>query len=259
MVKLQNVQFDVRDHIAEITVNRPAARNALDLQTVNELHQVIKQVADSQEIGAAILTGAGDRVFVAGADIRDIRARRRIEALQAINSRLFKAVEDCEKPVIAAVNGFAYGGGCELALACDIRICSETAKFALPEVSLGILPAAGGMYRLTRVAGLGIAKEMVLTGDPIDAQRAYNVGLVSKIVPSAELMNVCRLVANQILSRGPLAVRLAKRSLNVITELSTEAAMAMESYAQAILFESEDKAEGTSAFLEKRTPKFKGK
>jgi enoyl-CoA hydratase len=259
MDKLQNVQFEVRDRIAEITVNRPAARNALDLQTVRELHEVIKEVSGSDDIGVAILTGAGDRVFVAGADIRDIRSRTKMEALQGINTSLFKAVEDCDKPVIAAVNGFAYGGGCELACACDIRVCSENAKFALPEVSLGILPAAGGMYRLARIAGLGLAKEMVLTGDPIDASRAFTLGLVSKIVPASELMNVSRLIARQILSRGPLAVRLAKRSLNVMTQVSTEAAMAMENFAQAILFESEDKAEGTSAFLEKRSPKFKGK
>jgi enoyl-CoA hydratase len=258
-MKLQNILFDVKGPIAEITVNRPEVRNALDLQTVNELHEVIREVSESETIAVAILTGAGDRVFVAGADIRDIKARTKAEGLLGINTRLFKAVEDCVKPVIAAVNGFAMGGGCELALACDIRVCAENAKFGLPEVSLGILPAAGGMYRLARVAGIGIAKEMVLTGEAIDAQRAYQIGLVSKVVPRADLLEVCRSIANVILSRGPLAIRLAKRSLNLLSQISTEAAMAMESYAQAILFESEDKLEGTSAFLEKRPPKFKGK
>lgn len=255
----KNVQFELKDQIAIITVNRPEVRNALDLQTVHEMHAVFAEVSAAENIGIAILTGAGDKVFVAGADIKDIRSRNRQDALNGINSRLFKAVEDCEKPVIAAVNGFALGGGCELALSCDIRVCSDNAKFGLPETSLGILPAAGGMYRLPRVVGLGIAKEMILTGDPIDSARALQIGLVSKVVPLSELMNAARGIAEKILSRGPLAVRLAKRSLNLMTRLSTEEAMALECYAQGILFESEDKLEGTTAFLEKRKPKFKGK
>jgi enoyl-CoA hydratase len=257
-MKLTNVQFETADQIALITINRPEARNALDLQTVNELHSVIAEVSSSDAVGAAIITGAGDKVFVSGADIRDIRGRNKMDALRGINSRLFKAIEDCEKPVVAAVNGFALGGGCELALACDIRVCSDHAKFGLPETSLGIIPGAGAMYRLTRIAGLGITKELILTGEAIDAQRAFQIGLVSRVVPSANLLESAKDVVGKILSRGPLAVRLAKRSLNLITQMSTEAAMALEAYAQGILFESEDKMEGTSAFLEKRKPKFKG-
>jgi enoyl-CoA hydratase len=259
MMELKNVRFEIRERIAWITINRPEVRNALDLQTVRELHTVITQINESEDVAVAVLTGAGDRVFVAGADIRDIRARKASEGLQGINTRLFKAVEDCEKPVIAAVNGFAFGGGCELALSCDIRICSEQAKFALPEASLGIIPAAGGMYRMARVAGLGITKEMILTGEPIDAQRALQAGVVSRVVPLGDLLKTAEQVAQKILSRGPLAIALAKRSLNLITQMPTEAAMALESFAQAILFESEDKQEGTTAFLEKRTPQFKGK
>src|SRR5215467_13273209 len=163
-MNLQNVKFEVSEQIALITINRPEVRNALDLQTVNELHAVLADISQSENVGVAILTGAGDKVFVAGADIRSIRERKRMDGLRGINSRLMKAVEDCEKPVIAAVNGYALGGGCELALACDIRICTDTAKFGLPETSLGILPAAGGMYRMARVAGLGVTKELVLTG-----------------------------------------------------------------------------------------------
>jgi enoyl-CoA hydratase len=256
---LKNVQFEVKDQIATITIHRPEVRNALDLQTVNELHSVIAEVGRNDQIGVAIITGSGDRVFVAGADIRDIRSRNKIDALNGINSRLFLAVENCEKPFIAAVNGFAMGGGCELALACDLRICSDNAKFGLPEASLGILPAAGGMYRLPRVVGMGIAKEMVLTGDPIDASRALHVGLVSKVVPLDQLMSTSREYAAKILSRGPLAIRLAKQSLNRMVHLSSEEAMALECATQAILFDSEDKLEGTTAFLEKRKPKFKGK
>ena len=257
-MNLQNVKFEVSEQIALITINRPEVRNALDLQTVNELHAVLADISQSENVGVAILTGAGDKVFVAGADIRSIRERKRMDGLRGINSRLMKAVEDCEKPVIAAVNGYALGGGCELALACDIRICTDTAKFGLPETSLGILPAAGGMYRMARVAGLGVTKELVLTGEPIDAQRALQIGLVAQVVPQAELLNASREIAMKILSRGPLAIRLAKRTLNLITQIPTEAGMAIESYAQGILFETEDKMEGTTAFLEKRKPKFKG-
>lgn len=255
----KNIQFETRDRIAFITINRPEVSNALDLQTVEELHSVISEIAQDESIGVAILTGAGDKVFVSCADIRDIRARNKQDALKGINSRLFKAVEDCDKPVIAAVNGFALGGGCELALSCDIRLCSENAKFGLPETSLGILPGAGGMYRLPRIVGMGIAKELILTGEAIDAARALQIGLVSRVVPREQLMNAAGEVAEKILSRGPLAIRLAKRSLNMMVHLSTEEAMALESYAQGILFESDDKMEGTSAFLEKRKPKFKGK
>jgi enoyl-CoA hydratase len=258
-MNLKNVQFEIKDQIAIVTINRPDVRNALDLQTVQELHSVISDISQSKNVGVAILTGAGDKVFVSGADIRDIRARNKQDALKGINSRLFKAVEDCEKPVIAAVNGFALGGGCELALSCDIRICSENAKFGLPETTLGIIPGAGGMYRLPRVVGLGIAKEMILIGEPIDASRALQIGLVSRIVEQTQLMNTALEIGKTILSRGPLAIRLAKNTLNIISHLSTEEAMALESYAQGVLFESEDKMEGTTAFLEKRKPKFKGK
>jgi enoyl-CoA hydratase len=140
---MKNVKYELRDRIAWITIDRPEVRNALDLQTVNELHAVISQYQTSEDAGVAVLSGAGEKVFVSGADIRDIRSRNKFDALNGINSRLFKALEDCEKPVIAAINGLALGGGCELALACDIRVCSENAKFGLPEASLGIIPGAG--------------------------------------------------------------------------------------------------------------------
>ena len=258
-MELKNVKYELRDKIAWILIDRPEVRNALDLQTVNELHAVIADIQASEDAAVAVLSGSGNKVFVSGADIRDIRSRNKLDALKGINSRLFKAVEDCEKPVIAAVNGLAFGGGCELALSCDIRICSENAKFGLPEASLGIIPGAGGMYRMSRVIGVGITKELILTGEAIDAQRALQLGLVSRVVPQSELSKTAEQIAQKILSRGPLAIRLAKRSLNLITQMSTEAAMALESFAQGILFESEDKEEGTSAFLEKRAPKFKGK
>jgi enoyl-CoA hydratase len=257
--KMANIRFEVNDQIGWITIDRPEVRNALDLETVNELHSTLLEVQQSENVGVAILTGAGEKVFVSGADIRSIRERNKLDALKGINTRLCKAVEDCEKPVIAAVNGFALGGGCELALSCDVRICNDQAKFGFPETSLGIIPGAGGMYRMARIAGLGLTKELVLTGEIIDAQRALQIGLVSRVVPQKDLMNTAREIAQKILARGPLATRLAKRALNLVTQLSTESAMALESFAQGILFESEDKLEGTSAFLEKRSAKFKGK
>lgn len=258
-MKLQNIFFEISDRIAKITINRPDVRNALDLATVNEMHAVISKVSHSDEIDVAMITGAGEKVFVSGADIRDLRSRNKLDALKGINSRLFKAIEDCAKPVIAAVNGFALGGGFELALACDLRVCSKNAKFGLPETSLGIIPGAGGLYRLARIAGIGVAKEMILTGDAIDSQRAFQIGLVSAVVSLGDLLSTAREFAQKIQSRGPLAIHVAKRSLNLVTQMSTEAAMAMDEYAQGILFETEDKLEGTSAFLEKRPPKFKGK
>jgi enoyl-CoA hydratase len=256
---MKNVKFEIRDQIAWITIDRPEVRNALDLETVNELHACLAEINQSENVGIAIMTGAGEKVFVSGADIRSLRDRNKLDALKMINTRLCKAVEDCEKPVIAAVNGVALGGGFELALACDIRVCSDNAKFGFPEASLGIIPGAGGMYRMARIAGLGITKELVLTGEIIDAQKAMQIALVSRVVPQAELLKTAQEIAQKILARGPLAIRLAKRSLNLITQMSTESAMALESFAQGILFETEDKLEGTTAFLEKRPPKFKGK
>jgi len=258
-MEFKNIHFEIRDQIAWITIDRPEVRNALDLQTVNELHACLVEVNQSENAGIVILTGAGEKVFVSGADIRSIRDRNKLDALKGINTRLCKAVEDCDKPVIAAVNGVALGGGYELALSCDIRICSDNAKFGFPEASLGIIPGAGGMYRMARIAGLGITKDLVLTGEIIDANRAFQLAIVSRVVTQAELTKTAQEIAQKILARGPLAIRVAKRSLNLITQMSTESAMALESFAQGILFESEDKIEGTTAFLEKRPPRFKGK
>lgn len=257
-MEFKNLEWAVKDRMATITINRPDVRNALDLQTVNELHAAIAEVAGSNDIGVAIITGAGEKVFVSGADIRDLRARKKLDALKGINSRLFKAIEDCDKPVIAAVNGFALGGGCELALACDIRICVETAMFGLPETSLGIIPGAGGLYRLPKIVGMGITRELVLTGELLNASRALQIGLVSRVVPAKDLLKSAEEIAGKILARGPLAVRIAKRSLNLMTQIPTEAAIALDEYAQGILFESDDKMEGMTAFLEKRKPDFKG-
>jgi enoyl-CoA hydratase len=252
-----NILLAIEGSLATITVNRPEKRNALDLPTVEEFHAALEGIRKAR-CGAFIVTGAGDKSFVAGADINAIKARRRNDALAGINSNLMAAIENHEAVAIAAVNGFAMGGGCELALSCDLRIASENATFGLPELTLGIIPAAGGTQRLPRVVGLGRAKEMILTGAKWDAKKALEYGLVSEVVPAAELMVAARAMAGRVLALGPLAVRLAKQSLNASANMPLHSGLAFESMIQAVAFESQDKLEGASAFLEKRKPNFKG-
>jgi enoyl-CoA hydratase len=256
---MDHLLIDISDHIATITINRPEVRNALDRATVGEIRSALTDLESTADVGAIILTGAGDQVFVAGADIRQMRERRRDDGLAAINSSVFTAVERCTKPTIAAVNGHALGGGCELALACDLRVAADHAKFGQPEVGLGIIPAAGATQRLPRIIGLGRAKQMILTGDPIDARTALEWGLVSAVAPSAELMAAARQLAGRVIARGPLAVRLAKVALSASSRVDLDSGLLIETLAQAICFESEDKREGTTAFLEKRAPKFTGR
>jgi len=252
-----NVLLSIEGPLAIVTVNRPEKRNALDLRTVEEFHGALAEIANAR-CSVFIVTGAGDKSFVAGADINTIKARRRQDALAGINSRLMSAVENHDAVAIAAVNGFALGGGCELALACDLRIASENALFGLPEPTLGIIPAAGGTQRLPRVVGMGRAKEMILTGAKWDARTALDFGLVSEVVPAADLMPAARAMAARVVALGPLAVRLAKQALNASANMPLQAGLAFESMIQAVTYESKDKLEGASAFLEKRPPAFTG-
>ena len=247
----------VDGRVATLTVNRPEVRNALDTAAVEEMHGALDDVR-RERCTVLILTGAGDKAFVSGADINAIRQRRRDDALLSINSRLMSAVEAHEAVTIAAVNGYALGGGCELALACDLRLAAESAVFGLPEPTLGIIPGAGGTQRLPRIVGLGRAKQMILAGERWDARRALEYGLVSEVVPLPELPRAARALADRVLALGPLAVRLAKVALNASMQMPLPAGLLYESAAQAITFESRDKAEGTSAFLEKRKPVFSG-
>jgi enoyl-CoA hydratase len=244
--------------VAVLRVNRPDVRNALDLGTVKELTAGVAELTADKDVGAIVMTGAGDAVFVSGADINDIRARKRNEGLAAINSTLFAAIEKCPKVTIAAVNGLALGGGCELALSCDLRIAASHAKFGQPEVALGIIPGAGATQRLPRIVGLGRAKHLVLTGDAIDARTALDWGLVSAVVTKEELASQAIALAERVLSRGPLAIRLAKLALNASARVDLDSGLLIETLAQAICFESADKQEGTTAFLEKRPPRFTG-
>jgi enoyl-CoA hydratase len=253
------IRLDVAEAIATLTVDRPSVKNALDLQTVNEIHHALDHLATREDVGVLIITGAGETSFVSGADINDIKARSRDDGLAAINSSLFAKIDKFPRPVIAAVNGFALGGGCELALACDVRVAAETAKFGQPELGLGIIPGAGATQRLPRVVGLGWAKHLVLTGDIIDARQALEIGLVTAVTPAGQLQVRTRELAKRILRQGPLAARLAKLSLNASARVDLDSGLLIETLAQALCYASEDKLEGTSAFLEKRKPKFTGR
>jgi len=254
-----NVLVTVAGRVGTVTVNRPAVRNALNRATVREMTAAITDLSSRDDIGAIVFTGAGDQAFVAGADINDIKVRTRDDGLAAINSTLFSLVERSAKLTIASVNGLAFGGGCELALACDLRIAADHAKFGQPELALGIIPGAGGTQRLPRVVGLGRAKHMILTGEPIDAKTALDWGLVSLVVPAADLPAATQALAERVLARGPLAIRLAKLALNASARVDLDSGLLIETLAQALCFSSEDKAEGASAFLEKRKPKFTGR
>jgi enoyl-CoA hydratase len=253
----RNLTLVVEGRVSTLTVNRPDVRNALDTDTVEEFHRALEEVRQARST-VLIVTGAGDKAFVSGADINAIRKRKREDALASINSRLMTAIESHDAVSIAAVNGYALGGGCEVALACDLRIAAESAVFGLPEPTLGIIPGAGGTQRLPRIVGLGRAKEMILTGARWDAAHALEAGLVTRVVPLAELMPAARALADQVLALGPLAVKLAKAALNASSQMPQSAGLVFESTAQAITFESADKLEGTTAFLEKRKPVFRG-
>ncbi|HEY7057186.1 MAG TPA: enoyl-CoA hydratase-related protein [Vicinamibacterales bacterium] len=254
----RNVKVDVSEAIATLTIDRPSVKNALDAETVVECRQALRALAEDRDAGVLVITGAGESAFVSGADINDIRARGRDEGLAAINSTLFAEIERFPRPTIAAVNGYALGGGCELALACDIRIASETAKFGQPELGLGIIPGAGATQRLPRIVGLGWAKHLVLTGDVIDAKQALEIGLVTAVTPAGQLQIRARELARRVLRQGPLAARLAKLALNASSRVDLDSGLLIETLAQALCYSSDDKIEGTTAFLEKRKPKFTG-
>ena len=253
------VRVEVSESVGTLTIDRPEVKNALDLETVNQVREALRRLEADASVGVLIITGAGETAFVSGADINDIRARGRDEGLAAINSSLFAEIERFPRPTIAAVNGYALGGGCELALACDIRIASDTAKFGQPELGLGIIPGAGATQRLPRIVGMGRAKHLILTGDVIDAKQALEIGLVTAIAPPGQLQIRARELAKRVLRQGPLAARLAKVALNASARVDMDSGLLIETLAQALCYSSEDKLEGTTAFLEKRKPKFTGK
>jgi len=257
----QTLLFEIKDGIAFVIINRPDKLNALNDQVMLELGSAVDRLTTEAEIKGAILTGAGPKSFVAGADIGDLSrqgpfdGKARAQRGQAVLRRL----ETCGKPVIAAINGFALGGGCELAMACHIRIAGENAKFGQPEVKLGIAPGYGGTQRLPRIVGKGVALQLILTGEMIDAQEAYRIGLVNKIVPSGDLLAESEKMMRGILAMGPLAVRLAMEAVDQGLEMTLDEGLLLEANHFGLLAATSDMKEGTTAFLEKRAAKFQGR
>ena len=249
-----------RDRVAIITINRPEKRNALNIKTREEGAAALDELREDTSVGVVIFTGAGDKAFVAGADIAEFAGRTAITQRAVMLGRsLFTAIDNFPKPVIAMINGYCLGGGCELALACDLRIASETASFGQPEINLGIIPGGGGTQRLTRLVGEGKAMEMILTGDIIDAREAFTLGLVNMVVPPADLEAKTMEMANRIAEKSPIALRMAKEAVRVASRANLDEGLRREVDLFALCFSSEDKDEGVKAFLEKRKPAFKGK
>jgi len=260
MPELKFVKLESRDSIAVITINRPDKLNALNADTVNELRSALEQVASDNNTRAVILTGAGEKAFVAGADIAELAKMNPLSGIEVSRQGqdTFRFMETMRKPVIAAVNGFALGGGLELALACHFRVASENAKFGLPEVKLGIIPGYGGTVRLPRVVGRGRALELILTGEMIDAQEAHRIGLVNHVYPQAELMAAAEQLAQKIAANGPVAIALAIEAVDHGYHASTEDALRLEANLFGLLASTADMREGMGAFLEKRKANFKG-
>jgi enoyl-CoA hydratase len=252
--------LEVADRVATLTVNRPDKLNALNDATIDELGHAIDEIRVDDAIGGVILTGAG-RAFVAGADITELSGQTPVlaKARARTGQDVFRRFETCPKPVIAAVNGFALGGGCELAMACHIRIASDAAKFGQPESKLGILPGYGGSQRLPRLVGKGRAMQLLMTGETIDAAEAYRIGLVNKVTPPAELMSAAKEMMKTILANGPLAIALCIEAIDRGLEMSLEEGLILEANHFGLLATTDDMREGMSAFLEKRAPAFKGR
>jgi enoyl-CoA hydratase len=260
-MRYQTLLLDVRDGVALITVNRPDKLNALNDQVVSELAEAAERLVSDAAIKGAILTGSGTKAFVAGADIADLARQGPFDGkARALRGQaMLRRLETAGKPVIAAVNGYALGGGCELALACHLRIASETAKFGQPEVKLGIAPGYGGTQRLPRLVGKGNALQLILTGEMIDAREALRIGLVNRVVPASELLSVAEQTLRGILAMGPLAVALALEAVERGLEMPLEEGLLLEANHFGLLAATHDMQEGLQAFLEKRPPKFLGR
>ncbi|HWZ60833.1 MAG TPA: enoyl-CoA hydratase-related protein [Gemmatimonadaceae bacterium] len=260
-VTLDNVVYEKQGPIAYVTLNRPKVLNALNKATIAELKTACEDARDDPTVRGVILTGAGDKAFAAGADVGEVVNDTPIEAAENTRAgqEVTSLIENLGKPVIAAVNGYAVGGGCELAMACTIRIASETAQFGQPEVKLGIMPGYGGSQRMPRLIGKGRALQVILTGDMISAQEAYRIGLVNEVVPAANLIARAEAMLRQINANGPVGVRYSLEAVNKGLETSLSEGLVIEASLFAICASTEDKKEGTSAFLEKRTPTFQGR
>lgn len=258
---MQNIKFDKKDQIATVTINRPEKLNALNMAVMSELRETFTQIKDDSEIRVAILTGAGEKAFVAGADIAELNKNNPVEAKAYTHKgqAVLDLIENLGKPVIACINGYALGGGCELALACTFRLASENAKIGQPEVKLGIIAGYGGTQRLPRLVGKGLALQMLLSGEPISAQEAHRIGLVNEVVPQGELIPRAEAIAKKIIANAPLAIQYTLEAVNRGMEMPLAEGLFLEATLFSVACATEDKKEGTSAFLEKRTAVFKGK
>jgi enoyl-CoA hydratase len=258
---LETVTYEKKGGIAYVTLNRPKVLNALNKTALADLRAAFEDARDDSSLHGVILTGAGDKSFIAGADINEVATDTPVQAEEKTRrgQHLMDLIENLGKPVVAAINGFALGGGCEAALACTIRLAAETAKFGLPEVKLGIIPGYGGTQRLPRLIGKGVALQLILSGAMIDAQEAYRIGLVNAVVANAELIGRAEAILNQIGANAPLSVRYALESVNKGMETSLAEGLVLESTFVAICTSTEDKKEGTSAFLQKRPANFQGR
>jgi enoyl-CoA hydratase/carnithine racemase len=257
-------EFDTLEVVTEggilvATVNRPEARNALNKEAQRELRQLLELASDDTEVRGLIFTGKGDSAFVSGADIAELKDRDLSSGLRGEAQRLFSDVQAFDKPTVAAINGHALGGGCEFALACDIRIAARNARIGLPEVGLGILPGAGGTQRLARHVGLGRAVEMILTGRLLHAEEAHHAGLIAEVVEREDLLDRATEILQGILSKAPLAIRLAKMITRSALDVDENTGLMIERLSQALLYTTQDKREGTEAFLERRQPDFNGR
>jgi len=261
MSEYANLLLEIEDGIGLVTINRPKALNALNAATIYDLNGMFDELATNDDVKVVILTGSGEKSFVAGADITEMQPMSAIQGRNwaKLAQAVFNKIENLPKPVIAAVNGYALGGGCEIAMACDIRVASEKAKFGQPEVSLGIPPGFGGTQRLARIVGKGRAKELLFTGDMIDAAEAYRIGLANKVTAAAELITEAKAMAQKIMSRAPIAVQVCKAAVNEGLDMDLESGVAYEAEVFGLCFATEDQTEGMSAFVEKRKANFVGK
>lgn len=252
------VIIKIENGLGLITVNRPEVRNACDSQTWSMLKEAFETLDMNSQVKVIMITGAGDKSFIAGADLNSLKARTVLETLDSQNSAVARAIEKTGKPTIAVINGYALGGGLEIALACDIRIASEDAKLGQTEINVGIIPGAGGTQRLRNVVGQGRAMEMIMTGEIISAEEAYRIGLINKVVSKEKLMEEAESMAQKIALKSPIALKLAKKSVQNGADLPIDIGLLIEVLSQSVLFSTKDHLEGISAFLEKRKPDYTG-